>query len=353
VSRIHIVTKLSSNLSEKAMTQFKIHLPQPARRLDLSEIQFINGFQDGDLTAAKYKDESVWIEYKPAAMINGRINPEVLKLTASLMRDNRHVLLHVPCCLGYIFDECGSRFGIVFKKPPTSRVTSLHSLIKTSNVANSPADTPSPTHRLKLMQQLAKTFETLHAIGWLHKGFRSSSVLFFKKVEKSKTFNFDEAYISGFDIQQPVTSHDETDRPNSAWADIYRHPMVQSTGNCKVDASRESYEMFFDWYSLGIVLLEIVHWRSIDKILSIDSKTACPEQTQAVKKRLLKEEPEHLSLVKHCLGETIEKVIRVCLAGPEASGDYDKKEELGAAASHNAFSKMVVDQLGSVKGSQD
>jgi hypothetical protein len=64
------------------------------------------------------------------------------------------------------------------------------------------------------------------------------------------------------------------------------------------------YEMFFDWYSLGIVLLEIAYWRPIDKILSIDLKTAGPKQTRAVKKRLL-EEPTHLGLVRAFSGDTI------------------------------------------------
>lgn len=143
---------------------------------------------------------------------------------------------------------------------------------------------------------------------------------------RSEEINYDEAYISGFEIQQSFTSHDQMNRPNSAWADIYRHPTLQSTRNREeIDASRRPYEMFLDWYSLGIVLLKIAYWRPIDKTLSINLETACPEQTQAVKKRLLEEEPRHLSWVRNSLDGTIEEIIRWCLAGPEATGKCDKK----------------------------
>jgi hypothetical protein len=130
------------------MSHLKIRLPKPP--LDLSHI---NGLDEIDY---------VWIEYQPAA--NGLINPGIQKLAASLMRENRCVDLNVPYCLGYIVDPGRSRVGLVHKKPPKSRVTSLRSLMKASNVTGSPADTPSPTHRLELMQRLTNTFEILHVV---------------------------------------------------------------------------------------------------------------------------------------------------------------------------------------------
>ena len=72
----------------------------------------------------------------------------------------------------------------------------------------------------------------------------------------------------------------EAPSDNSA-ADIYRHPFVQSRNNCEDATDRESYKISVDLYSLGIVLLEIARWKTIDCILGIHLD-ASPRQTRRV-----------------------------------------------------------------------
>jgi hypothetical protein len=146
-----------------------------------------------------------------------------------------------------------------------------------------------------------------------------------------------------------------TERPtDNACADIYRHPIVQSTGNREESsAARESYKKSFDLYSLGIVLLEIAHWRTIEQIVDVDLETARPKQTWPVMERLVKKEPQHLAFVKSHLGNTVEAVVRTCLEGPEAfglDGECDERRGIVAAALLERFGEMVVRRLGAMKG---
>lgn len=344
----------------------------------LSKIRTKNGepfpddIEEGDRTEAVYGSISVWIEWKPNDVVgpslpDGQVDPKirsrVQKLAALLKQNNRTVRFRAPHCLGYFVDESEdreSRCGLVFEKPPKvpdqTEPTSLRSLIEASNTPESTTDIPSLTDRILLMRLLADTVERLHAVDWLHKGLRSANILFFKKIDETgeDTVNFADPYVSGFDYSRPATSDDLTERPtDNPAADIYRHPTVQSTGNREESEGRESYKKSYDLYSLGIVLLEIAYWKTIDQILGIDLANAKAKQIWPVKERLLKKEPQHLKFVKSHLGNTVEGVIRACLEGPEAFGlpkDCDEKRGLVAAALQTAFGEQVVKRLASMKG---
>ncbi|KAF2027365.1 hypothetical protein EK21DRAFT_114861 [Setomelanomma holmii] len=375
---VHLAIEDSQVVSEEYGQSIDLpHLAEHIREteLNLDEIilidneSFPDDIEEGDRTEATYKGNPVWIEWKPNEMagpgqpddhVNDNIHRRVKKLAALLKQNNRKVRFRAPHCLGYFVDksdEHESRFGLVFEKPasvpPSTTPTTLRSLIENSQKTH---DIPSLTDRITLMRLLAETVERLHAVDWLHKGLRSGNILFFQKPTNSGVLevNYADPYISGFDYSRPATNDDMTERPNdNAWADIYRHPTVQSTGNREESSVRESYKKSFDLYSLGIVLLEIAYWKTIDQILAIDLEKARPKQTWPVMERLVKKEPHHLKWVKSHLGNTVEGVIRACLEGPEAfglRGDADERREVVAAALQMAFGEKVVKRLALMKG---
>lgn len=357
---------------------------------------FPEDIDEGVRTEASYQgNDDVWIEWKPNEVAgpgqpDGQVDPKirsrVQKLAALLKANNRKVRFRAPHCLGYFVDESDereSRFGLVFEKPANvphgTMPTTLRSLIEAS--MDGKADVPSLTERVKLMKSLAETVERLHAVDWLHKGLRSANILFFAASTSSTstttsddddeiditTINFSDPYISGFDYSRPATSDDMTERPtDNPRADIYRHPTVQSTGNRESPApnpnpsssttsliGRESYKKSFDIYSLGLVLLEIAHWKTIDSILNINIETARPKQTWPVRDRLVEKEPQHLAWVRSYVGEAVEGVVRACLEGPEAFGlqkDADERRGVVAAALQEKFGERVVRVLGGMRG---
>jgi hypothetical protein len=349
---------LASNISSTELSLSSIRTPSGA--------PFPDDIDEGTRTSAIYKSAAVWIEWKPNepahpgvpdSQIDPKIQSRVRKLSALLAENNRKVRFRAPHCLGYFVDsasdERDARFGLVFEKPASVAAdimpTTLRHLIETSSVV------PSLTERVTLMRLLAETLERLHAVDWLHKGLRSANILFFPKPgSKANEMNLSDPYISGFDYSRPATSDDMTERPtDNPHADIYRHPIVQSTGNRDSTLGRESYKKSFDIYALGIVLLEIAHWKTIDAILGIDLETARPKQTWPVMERLVSREPRHLAWVRSFAGDTVEEVVRACLEGPEALGlprECDERRGVVAAALQEAFGERVVRRLGGMRG---
>lgn len=355
----------------------QIGLPDLVRDIDVQALNFAD-FQpthgetfpeeteEGDRTEALYNGTPVWIEWRTPdstalaqeeGVVDSKIHARVRKLVACLSKNNRTVRFRAPFCRGYFIDEEIGRFGLVFEKPasvPADTVpTSLHALMLDPAV-----DMPPLDDRITLMKLLAETVERLHAVDWLHKGLRSSNVLFF--ASSPQNIKYSDPYISGFDYSRPAASDDLTERPHdNPSADIYRHPSVQHRGNRDDPApdgshsGRSSYKKSFDLYALGIVLLEIANWKPIDEVLKIDLLKAKPKHTWAVRQRLLVEEPAVLRHVKAYLGTTVEGVIRACLVGPEAFGldaECDERREVVAAGLQRGFGEKVVGRLGEMRG---
>lgn len=304
------------------------------------------------------RKSSVWIEwktYEPPAFQPTGPDPKILervKALAALLKENNRIdQFRAPHCLGYFQDideETGEdhcRFGLVFEKPPsahpTTRPISLHTLLTSRTI-----DVPSLTDRIALMRLLSETLERLHAVNWLHKGLRSSNILFFADCGPSEV-DYADPYISGFDYSRPAMNDDMTEKPpENASADIYRHPRVQGSGLRESSSPSSSYKKSYDLYSLGIILLEIAYWKPIDAIMGIeDLERAKPSVVFGVRKKLLDDKEPLLRYVRSYLGTTVEAVVRSCLLGPQAFGLRDgvdeKNEEIGAHLQKAFYEKVV------------
>ena len=305
---------------------------------------------------------SVWIEwktYEPPPFHPTGPDPKILervKALAALLRENdRTDQFRAPHCLGYFQDideatgEDHCRFGLVFEKPssahPSTRPISLHTLLTSPNI-----DVPSLTNRIALMRLLSEALERLHAVDWLHKGLRSSNILFFSDCGPEE-IDYSDPYISGFDYSRPAMNDDMTEKPpENASADIYRHPFVQASGLRESASPASSYKKSYDLYALGVILLEIAYWKPIDAIMGIENLAgAKPGVVLGVRKRLIDEREPFLRYVKSHLGNTVQAVVKSCLMGPTAFGlserSDEKNEEVGAQL-QKAFYEKVVREFG-------
>ncbi|KAF2997584.1 hypothetical protein E8E13_002447 [Curvularia kusanoi] len=320
-------------------------------KIELGDIQLTQSWEEieeTERTEGIFNDQSVWIEWKvvepsPGHMngTNDIIHERITTLAALLREMNRIVQFRAPVCLGYFYDDDNGRFGFVFAKPPTvpsnESPTTLRALLDT--------EMPSLTDRITLMRLLAETVERLHAVDWLHKGLRSSNILFFKD-QNTGAINLADPYISGFEYARPAQRDDMTQRPSDdPAADIYRHPLTQSGAS--------PFLKSFDLYSLGIVLLEIAYWQPIERILGIANLMgAKPKEVSGAKARLLNE-AQFSRHVKSHLGLTAESLVWACLKGPEGFGldeSCDEKDAVVAARLQREFGERVVKRLGMMRG---
>jgi hypothetical protein len=125
---------------------------------------------------------------------------------------------------------------------------------------------------------------------------------------------------------------------------MYRHPSTQGIGF----GPRESFRKSFDIYSFGVVLAELAHWATIDKILGIEIGKV--RLAARIRDMLLEE--NRVADIGANMGEIYEHAMRKCIAGGRELRIDDKDDETNdavAAKLSMAFYEDVVKKLGDVK----
>ena len=110
--------------------------------------------------------------------------------------------------------------------------------------------------RFQLAALLANFLEEFHTIGWLHEGFNSNNIMFPRAVVEGGNAQdlakiLEQAHIVGLHKSRPggESWHTTGDSHQD-----YQHPEYADT---------DRYRMSYDYYSLGLMLLEIGFWRPL------------------------------------------------------------------------------------------
>jgi hypothetical protein len=139
-----------------------------------------------------------------------------------------------------------------------------------------------------------------------------------------------------------------TDVPgDDAEHDLYRHPNTQAN----MTKDRQRSQKSFDIYSLGVVFVELAHWKTVDKVLGIDMQRARgkPEILRHVRGELLAD--ERIADIGAEMGEKFEDAVRTCLVGEQELGlkPGDDEDAEGVAEKLSVrFYEDVVKRLGQV-----
>ncbi|EQL00614.1 HET-s/LopB domain protein [Ophiocordyceps sinensis CO18] len=272
----------------------------------------------------------VWIEWKdydgvgsyPETLSKKDILNRVRKLASLLHHSPKPDAFRTPHCLGFFdkadpgvveddVDILDRRLGLIFERPSGDELDavlaplSLHDILEDSEFHK-----PRVTERVKLAHALSNCVLYLHAVNWLHKGLRSHNVLFFRT--RAGHVNLDQPYLSGFDFSRPGGSEEMTDVPcDDAEHDLYRHPHTQ----CIRGRDRERFKKSFDIYSLGVILVELAHWKTVDRVLGIDLRRARGDHgiVRQVRRSLVAR--KSISDVGAEMGQRFEEATRTCLTG--------------------------------------
>jgi hypothetical protein len=362
-------------------------------RLATSEVfEWLNSDQvtltdtdSADSTSAIYHDSHVWVEWKEytkvaigsseSEVVEGP-NPEVEKrvqaLAALLMHAQRPAEFSVPTCLGIFKDTAQNRWGFVYDLPLSGTHQPLSLLHLLSDTKRRPLSIKSRVH---IAQSLSVSLLYLHAVGWLHRGLRSASIVFLPEKDGK---NVSQPYISGFEFaRQDQHGLTATTLPQDPTWSVYCHPdyHAASRPGTKEPKFRKSYDM----YSLGIVLLEIALWKPAVDIFAEQtndntSATAGAQMTtqndgtnggQTTVARnghkrqvtpnartiLLKQECPIMEQVRDKMGDRFHNAVKALVTGPEyfkMGPNVDQTDREVSVMLQQGFIRLVVDALSSI-----
>lgn len=244
-------------------------------------------------------------------------------------------------CLGYFHDEENWKFGFVYAyplPPPHCSLESIHfyslNYFIQSTDYNDPATHMWPHPLLgeifKLVQSLVNTTTALHEVGWLHKNISSHNIITFSPAKDQLHENLMTSVLAGWDESRPEDSR-ITFGSNEECVH-YQHPQYR--------LRKTGFRRTYDYFSLGIVLLEIGLWVTIVALWK--SHPECQRDAEAFRKKLL---VSYVPQIGERMGVLYRDAVTFCLdadskiqRGDEGSSDY-------RIAAQDAFQEHVVDKL--------
>lgn len=213
-------------------------------------------------------------------------------------------------CSNYFHDPVHLRFGLVFDFPkspsavnrPNNSDAEVLTLRQILEKFENRTRFPLLGDRFELALKLAQSIAEFHKADWLHKSISSFHIVFFPPPNVSAIHCLRDPYIVGINDSRPDAEGELTfgpaDTEDSAYLD-FQHPDYLK--------HLQRYCREFDYYSLGLVLLEIGLWESLSKM------TEGWEGTPAnVTKRLLSEKVPRLC---RSMGYRYFCVVENCLKG--------------------------------------
>ncbi|KAL8665599.1 MAG: hypothetical protein Q9202_002103 [Teloschistes flavicans] len=236
-------------------------------------------------------------------------------------------------CRGFYHDMSQRRFGLVYELPTSFNDRDPMNLVQVMEKGNSRTNKPSLTEKFDLASILVSTVFGIHEAGWLHKNISSFNIICFPKEAAKPSSSIVTPYVVGFNYSRSNKETAYTDGPETGVkGDLrnYQHPVYIGNSRNAMEESENPRKRFreeFEYYSVGLVLLEIALWTPLSKI--IENIGGGPED---VRKKLLR---SHIALVKTYMGDAYAEAVRACLEA--YSG-----EDIPVEESRNAFATSVV-----------
>jgi hypothetical protein len=224
-------------------------------------------------------------------------------------------------CVGFYHEVPKHSFGFVFEIPSVISnpqfepqhsnpyPTPLSTLFRKNGSKNEifeksmgiKTHTPSLTLKFKLAQRLARAMLEWHKVGWLHRRFSSSKIIFFERVSEPQVLQLSEPFIMGFSHgREDEKDHFTMGPTEDDEQRLYCDPRYNETTRHQVE---------YDYYSLGLVLLEIGHWRA----LSTMTKPEHTSDLKALKDRIMTKYVKGVGELEERMGSVYQKVVKDCL----------------------------------------
>lgn len=233
---------------------------------------------------------------------------------------------------GYYHEPLRHQYCIVYEMPESAKDTfpkSLHDLIEETQ---QPIHMPSLSRRFDLAIRLAESVLILHKAGWLHKNICSFNLICLPGMFSSKAASITQPWLIGFNYSRLNDATAFTQGPGYERALLdYQHPSyLESLKEAKGPqaSSPKRFRQQFEYYSVGLVLLEIALWRPLQRI--VRNVGGDPWK---VKDHLLR---HHMPIARNHMGDHYAAAIEACLSC------YRGEETEDVESTRMAFETRVV-----------
>ena len=234
-------------------------------------------------------------------------------------------------CLGYFHDPAKLSCGLVYGLPTSTG--SEHLDVSTLRTVLGEQRGPFLGNRFRLAQNLATAVLEFHKVAWLHKSVSSLNIAFVYPKGSSWGNYVDCPYLLGFSNSRP-----EGQDPHSTWLyETDRALMDSQHPEYLKHKGRLRYRPEFDYYSLGMVLLEIGHWKPLNKIIA-----KIPGSPEDLLNHLRRKQVPGLGFT---MGTTYRDVVDACLSGDFGKPEYVDEDSNSSTSVALRFAKTVVEQL--------
>ena len=211
------------------------------------------------------------------------------------------LIFPILTCAGYYHSLGRRRFGIVYYFPPQpvnllSSMPNVETPMSLRDIflrLTKRIERPSLDEVFAIALRLISVVVTMHKANWLHKNISSYNIIFFPDRFTSIADSMGLPYFTGFSYSRQnlgqtftVLGPRELD---------YQHPKYQR--------GQEQFRQEFDYFSIGLVLLELAFWMPLEKL----KIRGDPEE---LLETLLK---DWLPMVKSYMGDAYAEAVSACL----------------------------------------
>jgi len=252
---------------------------------------------------------------------------------AELLSQEKPQAIRTLECSGFFHEPRRAAFGLIFEIPRLTvagdslQPTNLHQLI--AKAVDDPSSRPDLDDRFKLASTLAISLLELHTVGWLHKSLMTSNVAFFPETGAQRQA-IREPFFVGFNHSRPDEPMAFTSGiPNSSF---YQHPTYLKDG-CR-------YRPEFDYYGLGIILMEIGFWEPFSEITK--AKRFTDTSYEDMRQKLL---THRVPRLRQHMGREYCEAVRCCIQGDFGESEFDNQKGMSSEALLLQFGERVVGRL--------
>ena len=260
-----------------------------------------------------------------------------LSKVAKLLREAGPQFRILPCS-GFVHDLGRNSCGLVYEYPRSTvslselKFTTLKAGLDQYHGKSSPS--VALENRFRLAHDLAVSLLSFHEVGWLQKNISSFNIGFFHHKDDSWLRAMDKPYFLGYLNSRPNDDSAFTEYVENPLEMAYQHPEYLGGGGSV------RYRLQFDYYSLGLILLEIGRWETLEHM----SERSGTREEMRDKLRSGK-----INGLSRRMGSIYQKVVMTCLGDEFRPITGMENSTSGDVELRLRFSDHVVNQLARCK----